>query len=138
MWKTRPNEEWAAISGTFRMREEAAKAMETNAPVHMLDGYKVLDFTQAVAGPTATLMLAEMGAEVIKVELAPNGDPTRAIPLVKSERSGYFVQTQSPGDNAAGLSADIEELRKRNGYRQGDVLKFNTRERPGIFRRIGI
>jgi crotonobetainyl-CoA:carnitine CoA-transferase CaiB-like acyl-CoA transferase len=56
--------------------------MEVNAPIHMLDGYKVLDFTQAVAGPTATLMLAEMGAEVIKVELMPNGDLTRAIPLI--------------------------------------------------------
>ena len=32
--------------------------MEASAPIHMLDGYKVLDFTQAVAGPTATLMLA--------------------------------------------------------------------------------
>jgi hypothetical protein len=66
--------------------------MEANAPIHMLDGYKVLDFTQAVAGPTATLMLAEMGAEVIKVELMPNGDLTRAIPLIRNGRSGYFVQ----------------------------------------------
>jgi crotonobetainyl-CoA:carnitine CoA-transferase CaiB-like acyl-CoA transferase len=36
--------------------------MATGTPVHMLDGYKVLDFTRAVAGPTASLMLAEMGA----------------------------------------------------------------------------
>ena len=64
--------------------------MEASAPIHMLDGYKVLDFTQAVAGPTATLMLAEMGAEVIKVELMPNGDLTRAIPLIRDGRSGYF------------------------------------------------
>ena len=66
--------------------------MEAKAPIHMLDGYKVLDFTQAVAGPTATLMLAAMGAEVIKVELMPNGDLTRAIPLIRNGRSGYFVQ----------------------------------------------
>ena len=35
--------------------------MENIAAIHRLYGYKVLDFTQAVAGPTATLMLAEMG-----------------------------------------------------------------------------
>lgn len=59
---------------------------------HVLEGYRVLDFTQVVAGPTATLMLAEMGAEIIKVELAPDGDPGRVGPVRVGERSGYFVQ----------------------------------------------
>ena len=58
----------------------------------MLDGYKVLDFTQFVAGPTCTLMMAEMGAEIIKVEFAPKGDPTLAFPVMRDGRSGYFVQ----------------------------------------------
>jgi crotonobetainyl-CoA:carnitine CoA-transferase CaiB-like acyl-CoA transferase len=58
----------------------------------VLDGFKVLDFTQFVAGPTCTLMMAEMGAAVIKVEFAPSGDPTRAFPIIKDGRSGYFVQ----------------------------------------------
>ena len=43
----------------------------------MLEGYRVLDFTQFVAGPTCTRILAEMGAEVIKLELAPDGDRVR-------------------------------------------------------------
>ena len=43
----------------------------------MLEGYRVLDFTQFVAGPTCTRLLAEMGAEVIKLELAPDGDRVR-------------------------------------------------------------
>src|SRR5947208_7803519 len=44
----------------------------------MLEGYRVLDFTQFVAGPTCTRLLAEMGAEVVKLELAPDGDRVRA------------------------------------------------------------
>ena len=63
--------------------------MNTDAPVGVLDGYKVLDFTQYVAGPTVTLMMAEMGAEVIKVELAPGGDKTRLAPMQVNGRSGY-------------------------------------------------
>ena len=45
---------------------------------HVLDGYRVLDFTQVLAGPTVTRLMAEMGAEIIKVELAPSGDLSRA------------------------------------------------------------
>ena len=58
----------------------------------MLAGYKVLDFTQIVAGPTTTRLMAEMGAEVIKVEQAPHGDPARLNGILKEGRSGYFVQ----------------------------------------------
>ena len=58
----------------------------------MLAGYKVLDFTQIVAGPTTTRLLAEMGAEVIKVEQAPKGDPARLNGILKKGRSGYFIQ----------------------------------------------
>ena len=41
---------------------------------HIPSGYKVLDFTHFLAGPTTTRLMAEMGAEVIKVELFPGGD----------------------------------------------------------------
>ena len=48
----------------------------SNAP-RMLEGYRVLDFTQFVAGPTCTRLMAELGAEVVKLELAPDGDRIR-------------------------------------------------------------
>jgi crotonobetainyl-CoA:carnitine CoA-transferase CaiB-like acyl-CoA transferase len=66
--------------------------MSAQTPRHVLDGYKILDFTQIVAGPTCTMMLAEMGAEVVKVEMAPGGDPSRVGPFQMNGRSGYFVQ----------------------------------------------
>ncbi|MGH7879890.1 MAG: CoA transferase, partial [Candidatus Binataceae bacterium] len=58
----------------------------------ILDGYKVLDFTQVLAGPTTTRYMAEMGAEVVKVEIAPTGDISRAVPFIRDGRSGYYVQ----------------------------------------------
>jgi len=61
-------------------------------PNHVLDGYRVLDFTQCLAGPTTTRYLAEMGAEVIKVEMAPIGDYGRLIPYLRDSRSAFFVQ----------------------------------------------
>src|ERR1700751_1649489 len=66
--------------------------MSSNQPTHVLDGYKVLDFTQFIAGPTVTRMMAQMGADVIKVEIAPDGDRTRVLPFYHDHRSGYFVQ----------------------------------------------
>jgi crotonobetainyl-CoA:carnitine CoA-transferase CaiB-like acyl-CoA transferase len=58
----------------------------------MLSACRVLDFTQYLAGPTVTRLMAEMGADIIKVELAPMGDPSRLLPMIKNGRSGYFVQ----------------------------------------------
>ena len=58
----------------------------------ILSNIRVLDFTHALAGPTTTRLMAEMGADIIKVELAPRGDMTRAMSYYKDGRSGYFIQ----------------------------------------------
>lgn len=58
----------------------------------ILSGIRVLDFTQYLAGPTVTRLMAELGAEIIKVELAPTGDPSRLLPFIKNGRSGYYIQ----------------------------------------------
>ena len=104
---------------------------------HVLDGYKVLDFTQVLAGPTATPMMAEMGAEVIKVELAPSGDPSRALPFLRDGRSAYYIQ-QNRGKkslcidvkNPAGLEI-IKAL-----IPKVDVLIENYA--PGVITRMGL
>lgn len=69
----------------------------------ILEDVKVLDFTQYLAGPTVGRLMAEMGAEIIKVELGPDGDPSRGLPVAYEGRSGYFVQ-QNRGKKSLGLN----------------------------------
>jgi CoA:oxalate CoA-transferase len=59
---------------------------------HLLTGVRVLDFSRALAGPSCTRMLAEMGAEVIKIEAAPDGDMVRRMSKIRNERSLYYIQ----------------------------------------------
>jgi crotonobetainyl-CoA:carnitine CoA-transferase CaiB-like acyl-CoA transferase len=108
----------------------------TQTPKRMLEGYRVLDFTQVLAGPTTTRFLAEMGAEVIKVEFAPGGDIARSVPYIRNGRSAYYVQ-QNLGKKSlcldlkrAGAAAIIREL-----IPKVDVLVENYA--PGVIGRLG-
>lgn len=110
--------------------------MTTNQQEHVLSGYKILDFTQHIAGPTATRLLVEMGAEVIKVELAPDGEPSRRAPYIKG-RSGTFIQ-QNRGKKSLcvdGKSPEGLALLKRLVPHM-DVLIENFA--PGAIARLGL
>jgi len=103
---------------------------------HLLDGYKVLDFTHFIAGPTTTRLMAGMGAEIIKVELAPRGDQARDVEYLRDKRSAYFVQ-QNRGKQSVclnlrkpGAAAIIREL-----IPQMDVLIENFA--PGVIASMG-
>jgi crotonobetainyl-CoA:carnitine CoA-transferase CaiB-like acyl-CoA transferase len=56
-----------------------------------LSGIKILDLTWVYAGPFATQILGDLGAEIIKIEAAPVGDKTRIMPPFKNGYSGYFA-----------------------------------------------
>ena len=58
----------------------------------ILEGVRVLDFGQYIAAPVLTRMMSDMGAEIIKVELAPTGDNSRFYPYFKAGQSGGFIQ----------------------------------------------
>src|SRR3954452_24938407 len=62
----------------------------TEAGTAPLAGLRVLEFTQAIMGPRAGLILADLGADVIKVEPAPGGDPTRLLTGFAAGFFGYF------------------------------------------------
>jgi crotonobetainyl-CoA:carnitine CoA-transferase CaiB-like acyl-CoA transferase len=103
----------------------------------ILSNIKVLDFTHALAGPTTTRLMAEMGADVIKVELAPRGDMTRAMAYYKNDRSAYFVQ-QNRGKKSLCVDMrqpeSLEILKKL--IAQSDVLLENYT--PGVIADMGL
>jgi len=111
--------------------------MSDQVPRHVLDGYKVLDFTQVIAGPTCTLLMAEMGAEVIKIEMTPGGDPSRVGPFIAKGRSGYYVQ-QNRGKK--GLCIDLKHpdglAIAQDLVKRADVMVENFA--PGVIARIGL
>jgi crotonobetainyl-CoA:carnitine CoA-transferase CaiB-like acyl-CoA transferase len=107
-----------------------------NGSRRMLEGYRVLDFTQVLAGPTTSRYLAEMGAEVIKVEFAPTGDISRGVPYIRDDRSAYYVQ-QNRGKKSICLDLKnpaaatiIKELIARV-----DIVVENYA--PGVIGRLG-
>jgi len=72
----------------------------------ILEGIQVIDMTQYLAGPTVTRMMAEMGADIIKIEQAPSGDPSRNYAIINDKgRSGYFVQ-QNRGKKSLCINFD--------------------------------
>src|SRR5579859_6878911 len=104
---------------------------------HILDGYKVIDFSQVLAGPTVTRLMAEMGAEVIKVELPPGGDRSRHLPYIRDGRSGYFVQ-QNRGKKSVciDLTKPAGHAIARELVTAVDVLVENFA--PGVIARHGL
>lgn len=104
---------------------------------HVLDGYKVLDFTHALAGPTATRLMVEMGAEVIKVEIPPVGDMTYAFPLVRNKRSAFYIQ-QNRGKKSLFIDVKTPEGLAiiKDLVKQVDVLVENFA--PGAIGRMGL
>ncbi len=102
-----------------------------------LQGIIVLDLTRVLAGPFCTMLLAELGARVIKIELPPSGDDSRQFGPFLGDASAYFLSLnrgkeslalnlKDPGDRALFLRL----------VERADVLVENFR--PGAMERLGL
>jgi len=110
-------------------------------PPRMLEGYRVLDFTQYVAGPTCSRLMAELGAEVVKLELAPGGDRIRDWGLKprtaeNSSHSTYYMQHDH---SKLSFAIDMKQPGARDLVMsmvpKFDVLVENFA--PGVIKRMG-
>lgn len=103
----------------------------------IFEGLVVLDLTNVLSGPTLTRLLAEMGADVIKVELHPLGDVGRYLPWRNNGRSGYHIQ-QNRGKRSLFVDGKRPEGRELllDLVERADVLVENFS--PGAVDRLGL
>ena len=100
-----------------------------------LAGIRVVDLTRILAGPFCTQLLADMGAEVIKVE-PPGGDPVRAQGAIVDGYSWYFAQfNRNKKSVVLDLYADEGKAALAKLIATADVLVENYR--PGVLARMG-
>ena len=102
-----------------------------------LEGLVVLDMTRVLAGPFASMMFADLGAEVIKIERPEGGDDTRAYPPFQKGESAYFMSLNR-GKRSVTLNLKhprgkeiLKELAKKS-----DILIENFK--PGTMDKLGL
>ncbi|HEX9446929.1 MAG TPA: CaiB/BaiF CoA-transferase family protein [Dongiaceae bacterium] len=106
-------------------------------PVGPLSGLLVIDLTRVLAGPFCTMLLADLGARVIKVETPEGGDDSRGYGPFVDGRSGYFI-AQNRGKESIALNlkqeGDVAILHRL--LRRADIIAENYR--PGTMTRLGL
>lgn len=103
-----------------------------------LEGIRVIDLTQTMAGPFCTMNLADMGADVIKIEPPGEGEPTRQ--LGAAQKNGHSATFMTMNRGKRGLAVDLKrpeglEIMKRLAA-TADVFVQNYR--PGVAERLGL
>jgi crotonobetainyl-CoA:carnitine CoA-transferase CaiB-like acyl-CoA transferase len=108
-----------------------------SAPAGPLDGILVADFSRILAGPYATMLLADLGAEVVKVE-GPSGDDTRTwLPPVRDGIATYYLGINRNKRSIVLDLKDGDDLALAHELAaRADVLIENLR--PGGMQRFGL
>jgi len=103
----------------------------------LLEGVRVLDFTRVLAGPYASMILADLGAEVLKVELPGQGDESRGFGPFQQGESAYFM---SVNRGKKSITLDLRLPRGQELARQlvGHCQVLIENFRPGSMARFGL
>lgn len=103
-----------------------------------LDGVRVLDFTTLLPGPLATVMLAEQGADVLKIERTPHGDEMRHMPPFAADGSSIRFTLLNAGKRSIALNLkDPDDAATARGLATtADVVVEGFR--PGVMDRLGL
>ena len=103
-----------------------------------LSGMVVLDLTQIMAGPFCTMVLADMGANVIKVEKPNGGDDNRRMgpPFIKDWSAGFLALNRNKRSLAVDLRSEMGKDTFRRFVQDADAVVENFR--PGVMERLGL
>ena len=110
--------------------------MVTTRHPHSLEGLRVLDMSRVLAGPFCSMILADLGAEVIKIE-TPWGDDSRNFgPDFNGDSAYYRLFNRSKKGITLNLKEDPDLATLRELVKRADVLVENFR--PGVMEKLGI
>jgi alpha-methylacyl-CoA racemase len=102
-----------------------------------LDGIRILDLSRLLPGPYLTMVLADLGADVVKIEDPKVGDYMRAFPPAKAGISGRFLAVNR---GKRSLTLDLKEARARDAFlrmvERADVVVESFR--PGVIDKLGL
>lgn len=104
---------------------------------HLLEGVRILDLSRVMSGPFCTAMLADLGAEVIKIEMPGTGDDSRFFgPFVDGESAYFMLLNRGKKSLTLDLKSDEGKKILMSIVAECDVVVENFR--PGVAQRLGL
>ena len=104
---------------------------------NIFEGLRILDLTRVMSGPYCTAMFADLGADVVKIELPNTGDEARFFaPHVQGESTYFALLNRGKKSVTINLKSDQGQALVRDLARQSDVVIENFR--PGVMDRLGL